>query len=156
MSQQTQPSSIGVAVPRSAFGRRLLRLRAFLRHPELDAALAAGADPWSSSELMVRAVQLGELAHRRSIGANLIQLVAAAERRRSSPPHLRVRRDVVLAEREALLALAAHVGRLEPVDVALTAELTLLVTHPDSPVFVGGREPATLEERVARCLDRLG
>ena len=42
--------------------RQLTRIRAGLRHGKLDAALAAGQDPWSAGDLMLRASALSSLA----------------------------------------------------------------------------------------------
>ena len=76
-------------LPRSVVGRRLASIRARLRRPQLDAALAQGADPWSAPELMVRASQLGSLSERRKLAAGLLTLVALAahQRRASAIPH---------------------------------------------------------------------
>ena len=156
MRHETVPAAIGVDIPRSAIGRRLLHVRAFLRRSRLDAALAEGADPWSADDLMARAVQLCDLAHRRSVAAGLVGLVEFAERRRSASPYLRVRHRVVLEQREALLALAARLGRDAPVDVAVIAQLTLLLAAPTSPAVAGGDDPVDLGELTARCLDRVG
>ncbi len=105
---------------------------------------------------MARAVQLGALPHRRKVGAGLVGLVELAERRRPASPYLRVRHGVVLEQREALLELAARLGQPAPVEVAVVAQLTLLLADPTSPVLVGGSDPAGLEELTARCLDRVG
>lgn len=156
MRDDAAPVAISIAVPRSAIGRRLLRIRAFLGHPRLDAALADGADPWSADDLMARAVQLGALSHRRKVGEGLVGLVELAERRRPAPPHLRIRHGVVLEQREALLELAERLGQPAPVDVAVVAQLTLLLSDPTSPVLAGGGDPAQLEALTARCLDRVG
>jgi hypothetical protein len=151
----TAPAAISVAVPRSAIGRRLVRIRAFLRHSQLDTALAAGADPWSAGDLMARAVQLGALSHRRKLSAGLVSLVEIAQHRRADSPYLKVRRGVVLGQREALLELSERLAQIEPVDVAVVAQLTLLLSDPTSPVLTGGGDPAGLEHVTTRCLERV-
>ena len=103
MSHEPLPAALN-PLPRRAVARRLARIRAGLRHPRLDTALAQGADPWSTGELMVRAAQLGSLPYRRKLEAGLIALVELAERRQPPSPYLSVRQQVVLAERDALLA----------------------------------------------------
>jgi hypothetical protein len=148
------PAGIG-ALPRSAVGRRLTRIRAFRRRHRLDAALAQGADPWSAGELMVRAAQLGSLAERQKLAAGLVSLVELAEYERRALPYVPVRQLVVLEEREALLALAERLGRPEPVEVAVAAQLELLLTDSSSPVYAGGRDPDGLAKVTSRCLSSL-
>jgi hypothetical protein len=154
MSHETLPAALS-PLPRRAVARRLARIRACLRHPRLDAALAHGADPWSTGELMTRAAQLGSLPYRRKLGAGLLALVELAERRQPPSPYLSVRRQVVLAERDSLLALAERLSRPEPVDVAVAAQLSLLLSDPSSPALVGGSDPGELAEVTSRCLDRV-
>ena len=154
MSHPTLPAAIG-ALPRGAVARRLARIRACLRHPQLDAALAQGADPWSTGELMARAAQLGSLPYRQKVKAGLIAVVELAEHRRAAPPYLTVRQQVVLEERESLLALAERLGQPEPVEVAVAAQLSLLMSSPASPVYACGSDPGELAEVTSRCLDRV-
>ena len=146
----TQPG-IGL-LPRSAVGWRLTRIRAARRRRRLDAALAEGADPWSAGELMVRAARLGTYAERRKIAAGLDALLdlAAFQQRRSSN-HM-VRPQLVLEHQESLRALAERLGQLAPVDVAVVAQLELLLTDPASPIYTGGGDPRGLSELTSRCL----
>jgi len=155
MSHETTPATIS-ALPRGAVGWRLARVRAGLRHSQLDAALAEGADPWSAGPLMARAAQLCSLAHRRKVEAGLVSIVELAEHRRPASPYLAIRDRAVLEHREALLALAVRLGQPEPVEVAVTAQLTWLVSHPASPVYAGGSDPEKLADVTAGCLDRVG
>jgi len=154
MSQGRMPASIS-ALPRRAVARRLIRLRASLRHAQLDVALAEGADPWSAGPLMARAAQLCSLRHRQRVNAGLVSIVDLAEHRRPGSPYLVIRDRVVLGHRESLLALAERLLQPEPVDVAVAAQLTLLVSHPASPVYVGGSDPRRLGDVTADCLDRV-
>jgi hypothetical protein len=87
MSHETLPPALS-PLPRRAVARRLARIRACLRDPRLDAALAQGADPWSTGELAARAAQLNSLPYRRKLSAGLIALVDLAERRQPPSPYL--------------------------------------------------------------------
>jgi hypothetical protein len=147
-------------LPRHASTRQAVRLRARLRRRRLDDALAGGADPWSSPDLMLRASQLSSPAVRRETAATLEQLVGLAERNRpvmprSQPrafaPCLRIRCGVVLEHRDTLLALAARLREPAPVSVAVVATLAWLVRDESSPAYAGGNPPAGLADVVARC-----
>ena len=127
-------------------------MRARLRHPQLDAALAQGADPWSAGELMVRAAQLSSLSERQTVASGLKALVALAEHQRPASPYLKVRHAVVLEQRESLLALAERLRQAAPVEVAVVAQLVVLLTDSSSPVFAGGNHPDGLAEATSRCL----
>jgi hypothetical protein len=151
-----KPARPGVAaLPRSAVGWKLARTRAALRRRRVDAALAQGADPWSAGELMARAARLGSHVERRKIAAGLTALLdlAAFQQRESS--YLMVRCQLVLEHQESLRALAERLGQLEPVDVAVVAQLELLLTDPASPVYKRGSDPRRLAEVTSRCLDRV-
>ena len=154
MSHETIPCEIG-ALPRGVGGWRRARIRALLRRHRLDAALAQGADPWSAGELMLRAGQLGSYAERRKVAAGLTSLVDLAAFQRRGSPYLTVRHQLVLEQRESLLALAERLAQFEPVDVAVVAQLELLLTDPASPVYTGGSDPHHLAEVTARCLGRV-
>jgi hypothetical protein len=140
-------------LPSSVPGWRLARIRALVRRRRLDAALADGADPWSEGELVVRAAQLGSLAERRKVAAGLTSLVELAAYQRRGSPYVTVRHQLVLEQREPLLALAERLAQFEPVDVAVVAQLELLLTDPTSPVYTGGGDPHRLAEVTSRCLD---
>jgi hypothetical protein len=149
------PSSVpsGVALlPRGVLPRQFARIRARLRRRELDAALAEGRDPWSSSELIARAAHLGAPSERRQLATALERLVALAEHRHRMSPYVRIRRRAVLDQREPLLALATRLRDPAPIDVALLAQLALLAWDESSPVFVDGRPAAALAETTARCV----
>ena len=146
-------SIAGIApLPRSVAGRRLIGIRAHRRRRQLDAALAQGADPWSAPELMVRASRLGSLSERRKVAAGLHTLVAVATRRRQASPFVTVRDRVVLEQRESLIALAERLFQPAPVEVAVVAQLALLLSNSSS-VYAGGRDPGGLAETTTRCLD---
>ena len=136
--------------------RRLARLRAAVRHRRLDIALATGADPWSDGALLARAARLASWPERRRVAAGVVQLVAQATHRSPTLSLRNVRRDVVLAQRESLLALAERLCQPAPVELTVVAQLAVLVSDPGSPAYVGGREPAGLAELTARCAYALG
>ena len=142
-------------LPRSVVGRRLVGLRARRRRSQLDAALAQGTDPWSAPELMARASRLGLLSERRKIASGLHRLVVHATLRRRASPFVAVRHEVVLEQRDSLLALAERIFLPEPVDVAVIAQLALLLSDSSSPVYAGGRDPGILADVISRCLDRV-
>ena len=146
--------------PRWVLTRHAARLRVRLRSRRLDAALAGGADPWSAGDLMLRASRLCSWPARQEIAAELETLVALAERNRavvpsSQPrplsPCLRIRREVVLEQRERLLALAARLRDPEPMNVVVVATLSWLARDEASPVYEGGNPPAGVAATAARC-----
>lgn len=128
-----------------------MRLDVRVRHRRFDAALAAGADPWSSPQLMLRAAQLSARPERLRIAAALEDLVLLAAQDRPLSPYLRIRSPVVLEQRETLFDLAAQLRRPEPVGVAVVATLAWLAWDESSPVYVGGRAPAEIAVTAARC-----
>ena len=77
--------------------------------------------------------------------------LAAFQQRQSS--YQLVRHQLVLEHQESLRALAERIGQLEPVDVAVVAQLELLLTDPGSPVYRRGSAPHRLAELTSRCLD---
>jgi hypothetical protein len=142
-------------LPQNWAGRRRAGIRARLRRLQLDDALARGADPWSTAELMVRASRLSSLSERRTLAAGLLELVSIAERQRRSSPYVSVRHHVVLEQRDSFLALAERLGQPAPVDVAVVAQIALLLSDPSSPVYQGGQHPQRLAAVTARCLQSL-
>jgi hypothetical protein len=162
-SRRCSDDAVIVAVarfPRRHLGRQLVKLRARLRRRGLDAALAAGADPWSAADLMLRASQLSSLPARQATAAALEALVTFAQHNRAVMPSsqnrplspcLRIRCAVVLEQRDTLLELAARLRQPAPVSVAVLATLAWLARDESSPVYVGGNPPAALAETAARC-----
>ena len=101
---------------------------------------------------MVRASRLGSLSERRKVGAGLYELVAVARRQQRSSPFVEIRHRVVLEQRDSLIALAQRLLRPAPVEVAVVAQLALLLRDSSSPVYAGGRDPDGLAEVTGRCL----
>ncbi len=146
--------------PRWILTRHAARFRAHLRRRRLDAALAAGADPWSAADLMLRAARLSSWPRRQEIAAELEALVLLAEHGRtvmpaSQPrplaPCLRIRCGVVREQRDMLLELAAQLRAPAPMSVAVVATLAWLARDESSPVYVGGIPPAGVAVTAARC-----
>jgi hypothetical protein len=151
---ETDFTSEGIGpLRRSALGRRLSGLRARLSVARLDLALAGGADPWSSTELMIRAARLGSLEERCAVAAGLVALVDTAEAHKPGfSTGIPVRHRLVVDYAEELLALARRLRDAEPVKVNVVAELALLVRDGRSPVYAGGRHPTELAAITARSL----
>jgi hypothetical protein len=142
-------------LPRSAVGRRLVRIRVRWRRSQLDAALAHGADPWSAPELMVRASRLGLLSERRRVAAALHRLVASATLHQRVSPVTATHYAVVLQQRDSLLALAERIFQPEPVKVAVIAQLALLVSDTSEHLSADASQPGNLADVTARCLEIL-
>jgi hypothetical protein len=137
--------------PRRVLTRQATRLRARLQRRRLDAALAAGADPWSAAELMLRASRLSSLGERQEIAAALDALVTLAEQDRPVSHTVHLRCGVVLEQRDTLLELAARLREPAPVSVAVVATLAWLAQDASSPAYVGGSPPAGMADTAARC-----
>lgn len=138
-------------LPRSMVGRWLVGIRARRRRSQLDVALAQGADPWSTPELMARASRLGLRSDERSRQ----DCTDWWRSPRFADGHRRSSGCVVLEQRDSLLALAERIFQPEPVEVAVIAQLALLLSDPSSPVYAGGRDPGILADVTNRCLDRV-
>jgi hypothetical protein len=123
--------------PRRAPTRQVVKVRAALRRRRLDAALAAGADPWSAAELMLRASRLTSLTARQEIATALQELVTLAKQHRAVSPYVRIRYRVVIEHRDILLELAAQLREPAPVSVTVVATLAWLALDESSPVYVG-------------------
>jgi hypothetical protein len=137
--------------PRRALTRRIAGLWAHVRRRRLDAALAAGADPWSGTGLMLRASRLSSFSERREIAGALEALVAHAEHDGVLSRRRRIRCPVVLEQRDTLLELAARVREPTPVSVAVLATLAWLAQNESSPAFIGGTPPPGMADTAARC-----
>jgi hypothetical protein len=140
------------AVPRTAVGRQLVRVRARVRRRRLDTALAAGCSPWGSADLIVRAAQLVSAEERRKVAVALQTLVECAEHGRPLSAYLKIREPAVLHERAALLALAARLAGSDPVPAAVVAQLEWLLWDERSPLYAGGESPELISDVTGRCL----
>jgi hypothetical protein len=162
------PIQTGVGrLPNRRARRALIRFRVWLHQPRLDAALADGADPWSSDELYVRAVQLTSREERRALASALQELVTRAQSGRPGRPYRRLRkrqptspypglrRRAILDRHEELLDLAERIGGPAPTPVSVVAQLMLLCCARTSPVFAAGRPVDELDEILTDALEAL-
>jgi hypothetical protein len=137
------------AIPHTASGnarRLLVRAVVRLRRRALDRALAAGADPWSSRTLMMRAGQLTRYTARRALALELIDLVAVTALEESPSAHLEVRLRAVQRQRAELLDAVVRLVEPQPVDVATIAQVRLLVRDGSTRLMV----PADSQARTSR------
>jgi len=149
------PLTAGISpIPRGV-SYRWARLRAYAQHRRLDKALAEGADPWGDGVLLARAARLGSWAERRKVAADLAHLVALATHRWPASPYHDIRHRLVLDHRDSLFAFADRLDQPAPLDIAVVAQLALLIADRHSPVYVAGRDPAGLVNLIARCAQAL-
>jgi hypothetical protein len=142
------PDHVG-RLPSTALRRQATRTRVCLFHRRLDAALAAGQDPWDTGDLMMRASELCAPSTRARVASALEALVQLAE---SESLSRLVRARAVLTHREPLLALAARLSEPAPVEVAVVARLATLAWDQRSPAYRVGAPPRALAEVVGRCV----
>jgi hypothetical protein len=151
--QRRDGTSEGVGpFPRTALGRRFVRMQVRLRRRRLDAALAAGCNPWGSPELTLRAAALAAPQERRKVAVALATVVECAERGRSVCRYLKLRERAVLLERDALVELAVRLSGSEPVPPAVIAQLEWLLWDECSPLYAGGESPDVIPDITERCL----
>ena len=149
---QASAGTIG-ALHASGIAQRWSALRARVSFSRLDIELANGVDPWSSTELMLRAARIGSASERRKLATALVGLVEVARLQGSTcSAHVPLRRPLVLEHEEEIQLLANRLRELEPVDVATRAELALLLRDGRSPIYVGGRPPNEFIRVIARAL----
>jgi hypothetical protein len=117
----------------------ILRLRTVGKRSDLDAEIAAGADPSRDPALGLRAQQLTGAATRTAIATTIHHLIEAAEEPpeawRHHSPRPPLQREAVLAARAELQAIADRLcgpGEISPRVAALAAQL---VWDSGSPVY---------------------
>ena len=130
-------------------------VRAHASVGRLDEELANGADPWSSTELMLRAARLGSLGERRRLAHALARLVRVERTRPLFSRHVPLRHDLVAQHADLLLLLADRLEQIEPVDVGTLAELAWLVGDARSPIYTEGGPPSELGRVLTRALGTL-
>ncbi len=117
-------------------GRVRTRLWTHLHASRLDRALAAGASPDSSAPLSLRAGELIGATARRDLARTVRRLVDDARQ-----PFIPISSGVplcrrkVLASREALSELADRLTSGEPVEARGVAQVRLLLTAGDGPLY---------------------
>lgn len=139
---------------------RWVRLRVRWKKRQLDADLAAGADPRSSAELSLRAEQLIDPATRAQTAAGLENLYRlATEGPGSHATTAMVRgpfeRGRVAANRQVLAELAGRLRSSEPLSVRGLAMASVLLEDPDGPLYAGGGAAEELELAVRAVLSAL-
>jgi hypothetical protein len=119
--------------------RLLVRLRSHLHAAELDEALAAGADPLASEQMLWRAQQLTEPHHRLEFAETIQRILA--EVARGGPQMLPgpqiIRRDVIKPNRALLMILAERLRGDGPLALCGLAMVELLLRYGDSPLYRG-------------------
>jgi len=130
-----------------------------IRHSELDAALARGADPRGRAELALRAVQLERMRHRRVLARTLRRVVAEAHAAPSvgRPQPIALQRAAVRADAADLLALAERLAFPQPpASVAGVAIAQRLVTDGLTSPLYAACEPHTLRRLTRHALSEIG
>jgi hypothetical protein len=119
--------------------RLRVRLRSHLKAAELDEALAAGADPLASEQLLWRAQQLTEPRRRLELAETLQQIVDEVDLGRPQELDGRqtMRRDVIKTNRALLLVLAERLRADDPLALRGLAMVELLVSYGDGPLYRG-------------------
>jgi hypothetical protein len=140
-------------LPRSALARRLLRARTWLHEEQLDRALADGAAPWQSNELLLRASKLTSRETRNQLATSIDALIELAGRVLRLPPTVPIARRAVLAEQDGLTEVAARLREPGPLGVAGVASVSRLLQTTVTPDRAAAAE--TLHDAVVRCLEQL-
>jgi hypothetical protein len=131
------------------------RLRAAWSAPELDEALANGADPLASDELAVRAAQLVKPATRAKLAQSLELVVKQVATRGPSPPGpTLLRREPIARNRPALLALARRLRGDGLHCLPGLAMADRLIGFGDSPLYMA-LDPLQLMYRIDEILAAL-
>ncbi len=119
----------------------LIRAAAWLRGSKLDRALSEGSDPAGGAQLAARAAQLTAPSMRGRVATGLERIALTAEE-----PHDRIRvrpaREAALANRSALLELAAQLRGGGPVYARGVARARLVVVDGTGPAYTDRRGEA--------------
>jgi hypothetical protein len=134
----------------------MVRLRSHWHAPELDQALAAGADPLGSELLLWRAQQLTDPHRRLEYAEAIHRIVTEVDH---GGPQMRpgpqvVRRDVIEANRALLLVLAERMRAEQPLALRGLAMVELLVGDGTSPLY-RGLSPSVLRSCLLEILATL-
>lgn len=117
----------------------ILRLRTVGQRGNLDADLAAGADPSRDPALALRARQLTGRATRGAIATTIHHLIDAAEEPPAAwpaqGPRPPLQRDAILAARQDLLAIAERLSGPGEMSPRAAARCAQLVWDSGSPVY---------------------
>ena len=128
----------------------MLRARVWIRQPELDAALAGGADPAQSEELELRAKQLADRKKRNQLATGITHLIGIAEGHRRpaiTTPDPPFRPKQVEVNRSLLLELAERLRGPRAVALPGVALISLLLDDGRGPLTTES-DPLTLERAI--------
>ena len=121
--------------------RAIDRVRVWMHTPRLDAQLAEGASPESSSVLAVRARRLLGRQHRDALARSYRRIVRdALEPQAGSLRRIAPRRRRVKAAISELTGLADALAQPEPVSVRGVAQAQLLLTDGAGPLYAAGAD----------------
>jgi hypothetical protein len=155
MSEQAEIARGVASLPRGRVAWRAAGVRARLRRRKLDEALAGGAEPWTSSELVARARELTSPTTRHRLAGSIDALIVLAEHGRLNSPSVPIPRRAVLAKRDALAALATRLRDPAPVGVAGLARLAGLLCHGSIPLYDSAASDEAIRDAIAACLQLL-
>jgi hypothetical protein len=125
-----------------------LRLRVACLRPRLDRELAAGAAPWTSPELELRAAQLTAPASRRALAWALGNILDACEEAAAGEAAVTLAWPAVDRQRTALRALADRLAGDAPVRAQGVALVARLVAEDGGPLYDGRRGELELQRRL--------
>ena len=142
--------------------RLRLRLQVWLKGHELDAALARGADPAATDELILRARQLARPDQRARLADAVEELVELADGHTvlvnsealSAATSLHRQLEQIRRNRPLLLRLVNRLREERPVDVHGLAQLRCLLSDDRGPLYHRDASPS-LEEAVAAAIAAL-
>jgi len=149
--------------PEQTYGRLLVartprmidRLRVWIQAPHLDAQLAEGTSPESSSALAVRARRLLARQHRDSLARSYRRIVRdALEPRAGSLRRIAPHRRRVRAAITELVRLADTLAQPGPVSVRGVAQAQLLLADGAGPLYAAGAD-SDLCAQASRAADEL-
>jgi hypothetical protein len=133
------------------------RLRVRFRRATLDQRLAVGAEPWSDTELSIRAEELTGPQTRRRIAATIERLIAEAE---GSPPPMSsqvpLARPAIRACTPRLRAIAGRLKSDHMVAPRGVAQAAMLVREGASPLYMVSTSETALRHRLAEVAEALG
>lgn len=116
-----------------------LRLKVWRERVQLDAALAAGADPALDSALALRARQLTDPTSRRALANAITNVLEAAgepaEARRPEGSRPPLQREAIATARDRLMVVADQLRRRAAIPAQGAALASLLVWDSASPLY---------------------
>jgi hypothetical protein len=143
----------GAVVPRSIFPR----VRVAVGRRALTRALSEGADPVSSPELSVRAVQLTSSRNRKQVARTLRRTISESHRPALTRSRVVIiRRAAVLDAEDALKVMIERLGNSEPVRAEGMAIAERILTDADWSPLYSPAEPGELRRLVRVATAAMG